>query len=136
VLEPLGEPAPADPSVAAVVDALVVKASPSTVDSRVVMVSVAGRVDGYSCGYFRDEMFKVIDAGQTRIVADFSPCTFCDHAGLAVLVNAHVAVRQRGGALCLTGLNAQLRDAFVLLRLDRTLLVAQNEAEAVARVAR
>jgi anti-anti-sigma factor len=136
VLEPLGDPAPADPSVAAVVDALVVKATPSTIDSRVVVLSVAGRVDGYSCGYFRDEIFKAIDAGHIRLVADFSTCTFCDHAGLAVLVNAHVAVRQRRGALCLMGLNPQLRDAFVLLRLDRTLLVAQNEADAVARVVR
>ena len=117
------------------VESLVITSEPSPIELRVTMVRVAGRVDAYTADYLREQVFQRIDRGQLHLVVDCAKCTYCDHAGLAVLVNAHVALRQKKGAICLTGLNAQLRDAFVLLRLDQILAVAPGEAEAVARVA-
>jgi anti-anti-sigma regulatory factor len=53
-----------------------------------------------------------------------------------VLVNLQVTLRPRGGGLVLIGVSGQLKDAFLLLRLDQILWVADDEQSAVFRLAK
>ena len=103
----------------------------STLDARVVVIGVVGRLDGYSHGELKDVIARVIDEGHRFLVVDLSRCSFCDPAGLAVLVNAQVTLAGKKGGLRLAGLSAQLKDAMLLLRLDSVLSLA-DDARAAA----
>jgi anti-anti-sigma factor len=138
---PVPEPDPApdierDPTVHTVTDSLVLRHAPSTLDARVTVFTATGRLDGYSYAYLREELATRIEAGQVFLIVDLSRCVYCDHAGLGVLVNAQVSLAARRGGLRLIGLSQQLRDAFLLLRLDQVLSVSEDEASAVAELTR
>jgi anti-anti-sigma factor len=117
-------------------DALVVRHAVSSFHSRVTVVRIAGRVDGYSYTYLRDELGQLVDGGAKFVVVDLTKCSYCDHAGLGVLVTVQVTLRQRRGGLLLTGVSGQLKDAFLLLRLDQVLSVAADEQSAAAELAK
>ena len=121
-----------EPSPQTALDSLTLSWATSTVDPGITVMRVIGRVDGYTQQYLRDELTRAIEKGQRLIVADFLKCSYCDHAGLGVLVHVQVTLRQKKGGLCLTGLSPQLKDAFVLLRLEQILPVAHDERAAVA----
>jgi anti-anti-sigma factor len=135
--ESTSPPAPApDRSTDTVAEALVVTRSVAPGDRRLTVLRVAGRVDGYGYAYLRDEIAGVIEQGARFLIVDLSGCTYCDHAGLGVLVNAQVALSQRRGAMRLVGLSSQLHDAFLLLRLDQVLSVSADEPTASSELER
>lgn len=123
-----------EPSTHTAREALVVRNAVSSFHSRVTVVRIAGRVDGYSYAYLRDELGRLVDNDARFVIADLSKCSYCDHAGLGVLVTIQVALRQRRGGLLLIGVSGQLKDAFLLLRLDQVLSVATDEQSAAAEL--
>jgi anti-anti-sigma factor len=135
VVQAVAAPAPPveadlDPTTHTAFDALVVQRNVSAFHPRVSVLRMIGRIDGYSYAYLRDEIGQVIDEGGRFLIADLTQCSYCDHAGLGVLVNVQVTLRQRRGGLYLIGVSGQLRDAFALLRLDQVLSVAADEQTA------
>jgi anti-anti-sigma factor len=135
--EPAAAPARAsEPSPQTALDSLTLSWAASSIDPTITVMRVIGRVDGYTHQYLRDELTAAIEKGQRLIVADFLKCAYCDHAGLGVLVHAQVTLRQHKGGICLTGLSPQLKDAFILLRLEQILPVAPDEKAAVVLLRR
>src|SRR5688572_21351026 len=133
---PAPDPAPPVVSSDTVTDGLLVSKAASATHPRITVVRVAGRVDGYGYAYLREEIARVVDEGARFVIVDLTKCTYCDHAGLGVLVNAQVALSQRRGAMRLVGLSRQLHDAFLLLRLDQMLSIAADEPIAAAELER
>jgi anti-anti-sigma regulatory factor len=88
-------------------------------------------------GEMQDVLSRVM-AEATGLSLPISPsASTCDHSGLGVLVNAHVALTGKNGAACdLVGLSPQLKDAMRLLRLDDVLSLAADEKTAVLELAR
>jgi anti-anti-sigma factor len=126
------QPAPsAEAVLPSSLDSVVVVVRPSTIDARATVLSVVGRLDAYTFGYLRDEIAKVVADGERVLIVDLSKCSYCDHAGLGVLVEAQLGLQKQNGGLCMTGLRPQLRDAFTLLRLDQVLESAEDERGAV-----
>jgi anti-anti-sigma factor len=138
VPSPVAAPEPpqveSEPTTHTAMDALIVRHGVSSFHSRVTVVRIAGRIDGYSYTYLRDELGQLVDGGARYVIVDLSKCSYCDHAGLGVLVTVQVTLRQRRGALMLTGVSGQLKDAFLLLRLDQVLSLAPDEQTAAAEL--
>jgi anti-anti-sigma factor len=132
---PVSAPRPsAEPAPAVTHDGLLVVQRRSTVSADVAVVQIRGRVDGYNYAELRDQLTQIVDAGEQFVLLDFSHCSFCDHAGLGVVLSARTVLNKRKGRLCLTGVNQMLREALLLLRIDTLLPVESNEAAAVRRL--
>jgi anti-anti-sigma factor len=108
----------------------------SSIDGGIVVVEIAGRIDGYNYSDFRDRVQQVIDGGDHLLLLDFAACSFCDHVGLSVVVSAKASLDKRRGRVCLTGVDERLRQGLKLLRLDTLLAIEADEAASVRRLLR
>jgi len=108
----------------------------SAFHSKVFVLRVSGRIDGYSYSDLREELASAIEGGHRWLIVDLTRCVYCDHTGLGVLVNTHVSLGKVKGGIRLIGLNEQLRNAFMLLRLDDVLTISADEKSAAADLAR
>lgn len=67
----------------------------------VAVVSVRGELDIATTGQLRDCLRDVLRGGHVRLRLELGDLTFCDVAGLTVLLRAAREVRARGGELVL-----------------------------------
>ena len=75
-----------------------------------------------------------IDAGQRRIVLDFSATPYIDSSGLAALAAMARRMRAAAGELLAAALDDDLRALMELTKLDAILPLAATTDEAVARL--
>lgn len=77
----------------------------------------------------------IADEGRRRFVVDFTHTGYIDSSGLGVLVTLSKRIREAGGLLALSGLNADTRTWFELTRMDTlfTLLATWSDAIAYLR---
>jgi anti-sigma B factor antagonist len=97
------------------------------------VVKVVGEIDIHTSRELRTVLLALADEGHTHIVADFSGVVFCDAAGLGALVAASNRVRERQGALRLTGVRPAQRRILRITRLDRLFRPYGSVDEALAR---
>lgn len=104
----------------------------------VVVMALAGRVDGYNYTELAQALDGVVDAGEQLMVVDLGGLGFIDHTGLGVLVKAAAAIEQRGGQFRLCSLTQRLAESFSLSRLDVFFKgkIARNEQAAIADLSR
>lgn len=75
--------------------------------------------------------------GETpRIVVDFTRCTFCDLAGVNLLLSASKCAAERDGALAVSGVRDALWKVFRATGLDAALPAFDTSADAVAALAK
>ncbi len=68
---------------------------------------------------FGEALLKLVNDRQSKFwVLDFQNVTFMVTPALNTLVNVAKLIRERGGALALTGLNKNIAQVFSLMRLD------------------
>ena len=79
----------------------------------------------------KDRIDKLIKEHITEIVLDCKSVEYMDSAGLEFLLNTHEELRDQGGALKITGLNAVCRDILMATRLINSLYVYEDIYEAV-----
>jgi len=84
----------------------------------VLLLELAGRVDGYNYTDLGQILDAVVDRGEQLVAIDLSEVNFIDHTGLGVLVKSAAAIEEVGGQLRLCGLSQRLSDSFSLSRLD------------------
>ena len=95
------------------------------------------RVDGQLVVGNRAELKETIqrlaDAGERKILVDFTGTGYIDSSGLGALVSMAKKVREQGGELRLAGLNEDLRSLFELTKLDTLFSIADSSEQALAR---
>jgi len=72
-----------------------------------------------------------IDEGVRKMVVNLAPVAFVDSFGIGVIVVTARKMSQVGGRLKLCGVGERVRMSLTITRLDRTLDIAGDEAEAV-----
>jgi anti-sigma B factor antagonist len=83
------------------------------------------------------ELVRLVEVdGAERLVLDFSRVEFMSSAALGQLIILDKKLKARGGQLVLCHLRPELREIFVLTKLDRLFDVREDEAEALASCAR
>ena len=73
----------------------------------------------------------LVSQNQTRIILDCKNTPFIDSKGLELLVQLHNELKNRGGAIKITALNAVCRDILLSTRLINVFFVYEDIAEAL-----
>jgi anti-sigma B factor antagonist len=104
--------------------------------SGVTIVDLSGKITLGEGGLtLRDEVRKMLAAGQKKIVLNLGEVNYIDSSGLGELVSAYTAVKNAGGELKLLNLTSKVRDLLVITKLVTVFDVKDDEAAAVAAFA-
>jgi len=95
------------------------------------IVTVTGSVDSADSGALLSFFNELIEAGQTRLVADLSQMDFIVSMGLGVFVQIYIRLRKTGGSLRLAGPQPLILQIFKTTGLDRLLLLYDSVAQAL-----
>ena len=96
------------------------------------VLELLGDVDMQSSPGLRTQLLKLVEGRATTIIVNLAEVEFMDSSGLATLVEALQATRQRGGKLKLVNLCPRVRSIFEIARLDAIFEIFDTEAEALA----
>ncbi len=96
-----------------------------TEHDQAIVLAIHGRFLG---SIERDAWRRAIDelaaGGRVRLVIDLSKAEFMDSAGVGLMVRAAETVRKAGGEIRLAGMQARVKNFFVMARLLGSLFVA------------
>jgi anti-sigma B factor antagonist len=98
--------------------------------SGIAVITVTGEVDIATVAGLRDRLFTLADTSRSVIV-DLDQVSFTDAAGLGALVGAAHRADIHGASLQVVCDRPQTRELFRLAGLDRRLLLARTQAEAL-----
>jgi len=88
------------------------------------VVAVAGELDVATAPSLREELYRVIDRGVTKICVDLADMDFIDSTGLGVLVGALKRVKERDGTLELRSLPPSARRVFEITGLTQAFTIS------------
>lgn len=88
------------------------------------VLRVQGEVDVYTSPALRDELYRLIDAGATRVAIDLSDMDFIDSSGLGVFVGALKRIRERSGDLELRAIQPSTRKVLEITGLTQVFTIA------------
>ncbi|MEV5434478.1 STAS domain-containing protein [Streptomyces sp. NPDC052682] len=95
-----------------------------------LIVQVIGDMDYETAPFFRSRLLEEITRGQQRVVLDLSAVTFCDSAGLNVLLWAWRQAEQAGVVLVLACVPPNLQRMLSMTGVDTVVGVYGTVAEA------
>ncbi|MGO8670533.1 MAG: STAS domain-containing protein [Capsulimonadaceae bacterium] len=95
--------------------------------SEVPTVYLSGELDSYSSPRIRLVLEKVIDGARPSVVVHLGALEYIDSAGLAVLVAAQNAAKDRGGRLLLVGPSPGVARVFRVTGLDSIFVIFETE---------
>jgi anti-anti-sigma factor len=98
----------------------------------VVVVAVSGELDIWTAPRVEDCLAYLAATGHHRLVLDTARLSFCDAAGIRVMVRARMRADERGGWLRLAAASARLRRLLDILALGRFLPAYDTVAHAIA----
>ena len=100
-------------------------------EGNIVIFGLEGEIDLHYGRVLRELFQAKLKARTPALVLDLSKVTYIDSTGLAVIIEYFRDAAEHGGVLCLAGLNGQLKTIFEIVRLDRTIPIFANTAEAI-----
>jgi anti-sigma B factor antagonist len=100
----------------------------------VMVLSIIGDItlNGTGATVVADKVRSQLQQGHQRLVLDLGRVRYVDSAGLAELVHAYSAVRNRGGALKLLNVTKRLNDLLVVSKLLMVFDCFDQESAALA----
>ena len=93
----------------------------STVEGRLAVVRLEGRLNMVAAPRLKNAIEDVVDGGSTHVVVDLTAVSFMDSSGLGALIAALKKARQAHGDLRIAGVNEQVATVLQLTNLDRVL---------------
>lgn len=84
-----------------------------------------------NCEELENLIKGLVSQNQTRIILDCKNTPFIDSKGLELLLQLHKDLKNRGGAIKITALNAVCRDILLSTRLINVFFVYEDIAEAL-----
>jgi anti-sigma B factor antagonist len=93
------------------------------------VLPLEGEIDLHVSPRLERSLASIIGKHPDHIVVDLSGVTFIDSSGMAVLIRAMQNVKEYGGKLTLSGVNANLRPIFEIARLDQVFVIEPGTGE-------
>jgi anti-anti-sigma factor len=103
----------------------------STRQGNALVVAMDGRIDASSVKSLEERCMEWIDAGEKRLVFDFTSVGYISSAGLRVFLLIAKRLGAAEGSLCLCGMNATLRDVFEISGFSKLFSIASSVEEAL-----
>ena len=100
--------------------------------SGVAVVQVEGQLIVGNRQELKELVQRAVEAGERRILIDFSRTGYIDSSGLGALVSISKRIREGGGELRLSGLNEDLRSLFELTKLDTLFAITETPEQALS----
>lgn len=94
------------------------------------VLSVSGELDITTTAALRDRMVDILKDTTAPVIIDLSAVTFCDAAGLALLVGAQRRAKPHGFAVTLAGPRRNVSKLLRITGLDRAFAVYPSVAAA------
>jgi anti-sigma B factor antagonist len=91
------------------------------------------RLDASVALAFKEEVLKLIAAGDSTLVLDLEPVQFMDSSGLGAVVSVLKALGAKG-RLAVCNANAALLSLFKLTRMDKVFTITGSMEEAIQQV--
>ncbi|SRR5579871_3669450 len=101
----------------------------------VTILRVEGSLDALTATQLKTEVVAIADEKLSPVVVDLSPLTLIDSTGVGVLISLFKRTRANNGKVVFAGLQAQPKEIFRLLRLDRSLDLSPSLADALGKLA-
>ena len=79
----------------------------------------------------KEQVLEQLKSGDRKFVIDFAKTGYIDSSALGVLVSLSKAIHEKGGELCLSCLNQDLRTLFELTKLNTLFRIADSKEEAL-----
>ena len=99
-----------------------------------VVALVAGEIDLGNSDELRRSLLALVEKHEPKkLVLNFAAVDYLDSSAIAVLVEAHKALRKVGGKLYLTDLQTRVKGIFRVARLDLIFGLVDDEAAALAK---
>jgi anti-sigma B factor antagonist len=100
--------------------------------SGVVVVAICGELDIVTAPQVEDSLAYLAATRHHRLVLDTAQLSFCDAAGIRVMVRARMRADERGGWLRLAAASTRLRWLLEILGLGASLPAYDTVAHAIA----
>ena len=98
----------------------------------VVILDLSGRITiGEGTLILRDQIQKLLDAGQSKFLLNLADVDYIDSSGLGELVTSFTTVRNRSGQLKLLNLTRRIRDLLQITKLLTVFETFDSETEAL-----
>jgi anti-sigma B factor antagonist len=99
---------------------------------RVAVLTLPAEVDVSSAGQVREDLAAIVAQGASLVVADMSATTFCDSAGVAVLVRAVRQAKAAGTGLRVAAGAPAVTRVLAITGVDRLIEIYPSVAAAMA----
>jgi len=100
----------------------------------VTLLAVRGSLDAKTAAELKPEVVSIGDSGTKKVLVDLSGLTLIDSSGVGVLISLFKRLRAAGGQVCFACVQAQPKEVFRLLRLDRSLDLCVTVDEALDKL--
>ena len=101
-----------------------------------VDIQTGSLLEGGTVEYIARELYALADKqAKRKIVIDFQKVRFLSSTMLGVLVSLQKRLRAIKGNLVIVGLRPELRKIFHIMRLDKILAFADDEQQAITKLA-
>ncbi|MGW4947284.1 STAS domain-containing protein [Actinoplanes sp. NPDC004185] len=87
------------------------------------VVRVGGELDMDTCPHLQDFLQEVTDSGALQVVLDCTDVTFMDSSGLGVLMVWFKELQDKGGRLCVAGVQQPVEYVLRVSAVDQVLKV-------------
>ena len=98
----------------------------------VCVVTARGRLDGNTSGLFGEWFDRLIGAGKSRLLVDFSGVDFVTSAGLRVVLTALKKTKAANGAFVLCGVQAPVREVLDITGFSTMMQIHPDRAGGIA----
>jgi len=103
-----------------------------SVQDGIEIFALEGEIDFHYAPVLRSLFQAKIKAQVPALVLDLAGVDYIDSSGLATIIEYFRDAAKHGGILCLTSLNANLKSAFQIVGLDRSIPGFETVTEAIA----
>ena len=103
----------------------------STHQGDALVVAMDGRIDASSVKNLEERCLEWIEAGEKRLVFDFTSVGYISSAGLRVFLLIAKRLGAVQGSLCLCGMNATLRDVFEISGFSKRFTIVSSVEQAL-----
>jgi anti-sigma B factor antagonist len=97
-----------------------------------VILRASGEVDMKTSPELRRHLIALVGEKAKWIIINLDGVGYIDSSGLATIVECLQGVKKYSGRLSLTGMNDNIKDIFVMTRLDTIFEVFKTEEDALA----
>ena len=100
----------------------------------ILVISVAGRVDGLNAREFHDNLYREIVGSDSPVVLDLEKLSYISSAGLRSILVVAKRLKDRNTRFMVCSLSAPVREVFEITAFDIIIDVLESRSDAIAKM--